>query len=105
MTRSWCVALPAGVRLAVQITANAKKTEVVGVLDDALKLRLQAQPIEGRANEALIKYLAGVLSVPRSAVTITHGQTNKKKLVEVASGSLTPEDVERVLLGTRPGAD
>ncbi|MES2901741.1 MAG: DUF167 domain-containing protein [Pseudomonadota bacterium] len=99
------MALPAGVRLAVLITPNAKKTEVVGVLDDALKLRLQAQPIEGRANEALIKYLAGVLSVPRSALTITHGHTSRKKLVEVASGSLTPEQVERALLGTRSGAD
>jgi uncharacterized protein len=96
--RSWCSAIEGGVRLAVQITPNAKKTEVVGVLDDALKLKLQAQPIEGRANEALVKFLAGVLSVPRSAVAITHGQTNKRKLVEVASKSLTPEQVEQLLL-------
>jgi uncharacterized protein (TIGR00251 family) len=97
MSRGWCSALPAGVRLAVQITANAKKTEVIGVLDDALKLKLQAQPIEGKANEALIKYLAAALSVPRSAVTITHGLTNKRKLIEVKSAVLTVEDVERLL--------
>lgn len=97
MSRAWCSALPGGVRIAVQITPNAKKTEVIGVLDDALKLKLQAQPIEGKANEALVKYLAGVLSVPKSAVTITHGQTNKRKLVEVASATLTVEDVERLL--------
>ena len=100
MTRSWCSALPGGVRLAVQITPNAKKTEVIGVLDDALKLKLQAQPIEGKANEALIKFLAATLALPRSAVTITHGLTSKKKLIELASGELTPERVERVLLGT-----
>ncbi len=98
MSRGWCSALPAGVRLAVQITPNAKKTEVIGVLDDALKLKLQAQPIEGRANEALVKYLAGVLGVPRSAVLITHGQTSKRKLVEVADAGLTPERVARLLL-------
>jgi uncharacterized protein (TIGR00251 family) len=86
------------VRLAVQITPNAKKTEVLGVLDDALKVRLQAQPIEGRANEALIKFLAAALSVPRSAVVITHGPTSKRKLVEVASGTLTPQDVGRLLI-------
>ena len=97
MSRAWCSALPAGVRLAVQITPNAKKTEVIGVLDDALKLKLQAQPIEGKANEALIKYLAAALSVPRSAVTITHGLTNKRKLIEVKSAGLTLEDVERLL--------
>src|SRR4051794_18862114 len=98
MSRSWCSALPHGVRLAVQITPNAKKTEVIGVLDDALKLKLQAQPIEGKANEALVRYLAGVLKVPRSAVTITHGQANKKKLLEITSAGLTPDAVEKLLL-------
>jgi uncharacterized protein (TIGR00251 family) len=95
---TWCSVLPGGVRLAVQITPNAKKTEVIGVLDDALKLKLQAQPIEGKANEALIKFLAKALGVPRGAVTITHGQTNKKKLIVVASATLTPDDVEQRLI-------
>jgi uncharacterized protein len=97
MSRAWCSALPGGVRIAVQISPNAKKTEVVGVLDDALKLKLQAQPIEGKANEALVNYLAKVLSVPNSAVTITHGHTNKRKLVEVRSAMLTLEDAVRLL--------
>ena len=82
----------------MQIQPNAKKTEVIGVLDDALKLKLQAQPIEGKANEALVRYLAETLSVPRSAVTITHGQTNKRKLNEVKSSSLTVEEVASLLL-------
>jgi uncharacterized protein YggU (UPF0235/DUF167 family) len=68
---------------------------VVGVLDDALKIKLAAQPIEGKANEALVKWLAGALGVSRSAVTLTHGQTNKKKLLEVAG--VTLEDVGRLL--------
>ena len=97
MSRAWCSALPGGVRIAVQITPNAKKTEVIGVLDDALKLKLQAQPIEGKANEALVKFLAGALSVSKSAVTITHGLTNKRKLIEVKSAVLTVDDVERLL--------
>lgn len=101
MSRNWCSAVPGGVRLAVQISANAKKTEVVGVLEDALKIKLQAQPIEGKANEALIRYLAETLGVARSAVALTHGQTNKRKLLEVAAPQLTPADVARLLL---PGA-
>lgn len=95
MSRAWCSAVPGGVRVAVQIQANAKKTEVVGVLDEALKIKLAAQPIEGKANEALIKWLAGALGVSRSAVTLTHGQTNKKKLLVVAG--VTLEDVARLL--------
>jgi uncharacterized protein (TIGR00251 family) len=97
VSRAWCAALPGAIRLAVQITANAKKTEVIGVLGDTLKLKLQAQPIEGKANEALVKFLAKALGVSRSAVTITHGQTNKKKLIEVLSATLTPEEVARRL--------
>lgn len=85
----WCSAVTACIRLAVQITANAKKTEVLGPLDDVLKIRLQAQPIEGKANLALIRYLAETLDVPRSAVVLTHGQSNKRKLLEVRSGNLT----------------
>lgn len=98
MSRAWCSALPGALRLAVQITPNARKTEVIGVLDDALKLKLQAQPIEGKANEALIKYLSGELGVPKSALTITHGLTSKRKLVEVVSATLTPEQAAQILL-------
>jgi uncharacterized protein len=97
---TWCSAIPGGVRIAVQITPNAKKTEVIGVLEDALKLKLQAQPIEGRANEALVKFLSSSLKVARSAVTITHGLTSKRKLVQVESGTLAPADVARALLGS-----
>ena len=79
----WCTPLPGGVRLAVQITPNAKKTEVVGVIGDALKIKLQAQPVEGQANAALVKWLAKQLGVSRSAVTITHGVTSRSKLVEI----------------------
>ena len=95
--------MPGGIRLAVQITPNAKKTEVIGVLDDALKLKLQAQPIEGKANEALVKFLAGALSVSRSAVAITHGQTSKRKLIEVTAPGLAPEEVQRTLLELQKG--
>lgn len=100
----WCTALPGGggVRLAVQIAANAKKTEVVGALDDALKIRLQAQPIEGKANEALVRWLAQSLGVARTAVTLTHGHTNKRKLLDIRSAVLTPEAVIRTLTAHLP---
>lgn len=98
MSRDWCTAGPKGIRITVQITPNAKKSEVIGVLDDALKLRLQAQPIEGKANEALIRYLANMLDVPKSVVSITHGHTSKRKIIEVEDASVKPADVKRALL-------
>jgi uncharacterized protein (TIGR00251 family) len=94
---SWCTAAEHGLRLAVQVQPNAKKTEVTGLLDGALKIRLQAQPVEGQANEALVKFLANKLGVSKSAVRVTHGLTNRKKLVEVRSASLTPALVKALL--------
>ncbi|MEN3363722.1 MAG: uncharacterized protein V7606_996 [Burkholderiales bacterium] len=98
MTRDWCSAVPAGIRLALQITPNAKKTEVIGVLDDSLKIRLQAQPIDGKANEALIRYLADTLNVAKSAVDITHGLTSKRKVIEIRTSRLIVEDVRQALV-------
>lgn len=101
MTRDWCTAAPQGIRITTQIAPNAKKSEITGVLDDALKIRLQAQPIEGKANEALIRYLADRLGVPKSAVTITHGHTNKRKIIEVTAPGLSVDDTKRLLVNLR----
>jgi uncharacterized protein (TIGR00251 family) len=81
----------------VQITPNAKKSEVIGVLGDALKIKLQAQPIEGKANEALVKFLASQLKVPKSAIVIAHGDTNRRKTIEI-NAELTVELVAQALL-------
>ena len=102
MSRDWCSGLAGGVRLAVQITPNAKKSEVTGPLEDVLKIRLQAQPIEGKANEDLIRYVADMLGVPRSAVQITRGHTNKRKILEIHDRQITPESVRHALYPAVP---
>ncbi|GIZ50983.1 DUF167 domain-containing protein [Noviherbaspirillum aridicola] len=94
---SWCSAADGGLRIAVQLAPNARQNEICGVHDDALRIRLQAQPIEGRANEALLRFLADRLSVPKSAVTLLHGQTSKRKVVRVAA-PLSVADAEGRLL-------
>jgi uncharacterized protein (TIGR00251 family) len=94
----WCSDIAGGIRLALQITPNARKSQIIGPLEDVLKVRLQAQPIEGKANEALIRYLAELLDVPRSRIAITHGHTNKRKIVEAHGASLTADTVTRNLL-------
>jgi uncharacterized protein (TIGR00251 family) len=97
MTRDWCSAYEHGVRIAIQVAPNARKNEIVGPLDDSLKLRLQAQPVEGQANDALVRYLAELLRVPRSAVAVTHGLTARRKLVEVRTAQLSVADVKSLL--------
>lgn len=102
MSRDWCSPLTGGIRLTVQITPNAKKSEVIGPHDDVLKIRLQAQPIEGKANEALIRYLADMLGVPKSAVEITHGLTSKRKVIEIRAVGLTVRQVTQALHPEQP---
>jgi len=73
-----------GVRFAVKVHPRAKKNAVSGEVGDALKISLTAPPIDGRANEACIAFLAEVLNVPRYSITITSGQNNRNKMIRVA---------------------
>lgn len=73
-----------GVLFAVKIHPRAKKNAISGEVGEALKLSLTAPPIEGRANEACIEFLAKLLKVPRSSVTIASGQSNRYKVIRVA---------------------
>lgn len=98
MSGAWCSQTAQGIRLAVQITPNAKRSEVIGVLDDVLKIRLQAPPVEGKANLALTRFIAATLGLPKSAVVLLHGQTNKRKLLEIHAPQLTVAAVRHALL-------
>ena len=72
-----------GVELALQIQPRASRTEVVGPLGGALKIRLAAPPVDGEANDELIRFLAKVLGVPKGAVEIASGSTGRRKRVRV----------------------
>jgi uncharacterized protein (TIGR00251 family) len=98
MSREWCSVTEGMIRLSVQVMPNAKNNEVVGLIDGALKIRLQAQPIEGKANDALIRYLADLLDIPKSAIAITQGHTGKRKTLKLDTPDLRVEFVQRKLL-------
>jgi len=76
-------AIPTGVRLRVHVQPRAARTEVAGLHGDAIKVRLAAPPVEGAANEALIRLLAERLGVSRSAVSIVNGHSSQRKTIEV----------------------
>ena len=71
------------ITLTLHIQPGAKKTEFAGLHGDALKIRLAAPPVDGKANEALIKFVADVLDLPKSAVNLKSGQTSRRKVLEV----------------------
>lgn len=68
---------------SVRVQPRASKDEIAGVMDGALKVRLRAPALEGRANEALCEYLAELLKTPKAAVRILSGHHGRNKRVEV----------------------
>lgn len=77
-------ATPEGVRLRLRIQPRASRTEVAGLHGDRLRIRLAAAPVDGAANEELVRFLAEVLGVPRRAVEVTAGHGSRQKTVTVA---------------------
>jgi len=73
-----------GATFAVKVHPQAQKNAITGELGDALKLSLTAPAAEGRANQACIEFLANLLKVPRSSVTIASGRSTRRKIVRVA---------------------
>ena len=82
------------VRISVHVQPRAARSEIVGLHGAALKVRLQAPPVDGAANEALVTLLAARLGVARRAVKVVAGASSRAKTVEVEG---TTEDAVRAL--------
>lgn len=81
--------------LTLHIQPGAKKSEVAGVHGDALKIRLAAPPVDGKANAALIDFLAARLGLSKSQLSLKSGQTSRRKVLELA---VQLPDIEQRLL-------
>ena len=82
-------------RIAIRVQPGAKRTEIVGWeaapsdlpgFDRVLRVRLAAPPVEGKANDELVRFLARTVGVGRGEVRITRGETSRLKVVEVPEG-------------------
>ena len=85
-------------RVSVHVQPRATRSEIVGLHGAALKVRLQAPPVDGAANEALVTLLAERLGVARRAVRVVAGASSRAKTVEVDG---TTEDAVRALAAPR----
>ena len=92
---SWIQATNDGITLTVKVTPRAKKTEVLRATGDWIQIRLNAPPVDGKANVALIRFLAETLGVSRSSVTIATGASAHLKRIRVAGVS---EEAARKIL-------
>jgi uncharacterized protein (TIGR00251 family) len=78
-----------GVRFAVRVVPRASRSEITGEQSGALRVRIAAAPVEGAANQELIKLLAKSFKLPKNAVQIISGSTSKNKIVRIQGGDAT----------------
>ena len=71
------------VRFSVHIQPRASESAIAGIHGDALKIRVAAPPVDGAANDALVKFLADIFAVGRRDVRIIAGETSRSKIVEI----------------------
>ncbi|HIX89062.1 MAG TPA: DUF167 domain-containing protein [Candidatus Akkermansia intestinavium] len=80
-------------KLALKVSPGAKRSELLGWEEDypgvgrVLRLRIAAPPVEGKANKAVLEFLAARLGLPKSALSLLHGSSGRLKLVELPDGT------------------
>ncbi len=89
------VAVEDGTRVQVRAQPGAKRTEVMGLHGDAVKIRVHAPPVDGKANDELLRFLAEACGVPRARVELLKGASSRSKSFLIRGAS--PADVRRAL--------
>lgn len=84
-----------GAQFALRVQPRASRNAVVGVIGDAIKLAITAPPVDGKANQAVIEYLADLFRVSKSSIVIVSGETGRNKLIAIRGRSA--EQVREVL--------
>ena len=91
---------PDGLIVNIRVQPRSSRNQIAGLHGDALKLNLTAPPVDNAANKALAAYLAGLLPVAKSAITIVSGQTgrNKQVMIGCPEGSPQREAIRQTIL-------
>jgi uncharacterized protein (TIGR00251 family) len=90
---------PNGVAFSIQVVPRSSRCEIVGIINDTLKIRLTAPPVEGKANEECLRFLSALFDVSKNRLSIVGGQTSRRKIIQVSGmGSTEMEGLlERIL--------
>jgi hypothetical protein len=84
-----------GVSFAVKVTPRASKDSLNGFQEGVLKIRLNAPPVDGAANKALVRFLAKTLNTSKSRVKVISGEKSRQKRIKVSG--LAPDQVKKAL--------
>jgi uncharacterized protein (TIGR00251 family) len=88
--------------LDVRVQPRASRTGFAGLFGDRLKVRLQAPPVDGRANAALLEFVADACGLPKSRVTLETGQTGRDKRVRLHGVATLPTALQSAIDGNGP---
>ncbi len=96
----WLQETKDGATLTVKAVPRAAKSEIAGVEDGWVRVRIKAPPVDGKANEALVKFFAALFGVPKGAVSIISGDTARLKRVKITG--MTAEKAKEALSAVMP---
>ena len=95
MTSPWCQWQGDDLLLAIRLQPRAAKNEWIGPHGDSIKIRLNAPPVDGKANQALIQFIANVFDVPKNQVELLSGHTGRDKRLRIRQPKSHPEHITR----------
>jgi len=82
-------------KLKIYVQPNASRSEVIGLHADAIKIKIKAPPVDGAANEEVIRFLAEYCGVAKKSVHLLHGETGRHKLIEIEVDSATEIQIKK----------
>lgn len=92
-----------GIILKIRISPNAAKNQLI-LSDDMVKLKITAQPIENKANKAVVEYLSKLFKIPKTSISIVKGDTSKDKTLHLKTADLTKiENIKTILSDVEKG--
>ena len=92
---AWCADIPGGCEVRVRLVPRARRSEIAAVNEDHLRIRVQAPPVDGKANRELVRWLAQQAGVPKSSVRLAAGRASRNKRLTIA-GVTAPELAARL---------
>ena len=92
---------PNNIKIAVKVTPNSPRNQVLGLADGVWKIKIAAPPDKGKANQELISFLAGKLGVRRADIELIRGASSRHKVLGVAG--IDEQTLAKLLSGAAPG--
>jgi uncharacterized protein len=84
-------------RIKFYIQPNASKSSLIGMHGDAVKIKIHAPPVDGEANEEVIRFLSELLNLPKKSILIVQGQTSRQKLIEFLISPEKQNEIRKIL--------